>query len=561
MPVVIQSHSTSPNEVLLEWSLNVDNVVRLSLIRDGEDVATLSNDDRSFADASLNPNTRYVYHLVLEKADGTRSFHRSRVATLAFPPKLVRQMGTHSTGFQLPIGDERNPDYTEYEVSLSIPRLRYLPGIDWATSLSDWSTSKCRTFDDLRPGVIYELKVVARNLDGYVTEPANQYAEDYRGAELTSSVSEPAVHTWGRSGTQDTWVKDRIRVAGLAFGLTDAALEWMNNDIHIDWRRGQPGWAGYLHGYVGIGHSFLGTMMHESMHAFWEYWKGFPDSCDRMNVYTFRRDVAQFALDFRALDKTRPNHHLAPWRLYYNLIEGFLASTPLDGEDYWEVLERGEYGKFGGVWHLLETTIPGYNPHHPSLIPPPFRKYFSGFLEDGGDRTWEEELTWFIALEDEDRRLWSLFNTHDFHHHTPREPNYPSRTRIPEPLRTVLRSADRRMLVDFINTLEDHDPWEWWVDSRGFWTSYLETHLYRLPIYKAELTSEVRIELEQPNLDAVLAALQLLYDHHCQLGEFCSFVHGTDVRFVIEQTRAAIGVLEPLSEKQRAILLAMVDLR
>ncbi len=550
---MFQATATSPNEIQLQWALNVADPLRLTLSRFGENLVDLSAEDGRYIDTHLAPNTSYQYLLTLELANGTRSFHRTQLATLAVPPKLSRQMATHSTGFQIPIVDDVNPDYTEYQVILT-------DTFGTRHAVTDWSTSRCQTFDNLEfPS--YFMRVFARNLDGVTTTAANQYAEDFRGPGLTATVGVPRVYRWWQSGgTQDPWVKGRIRDTALVFGLTDKAAEWMNDDILIDWRRGQPGYAGYYNGYVGVGHSFLGAMMHETMHAFWEHWDGFIESCDQMNVYTFRRDIAEFALEFRHLERSDSNHHLAAWRPYYNLIEGLMASEPLE-EEYWEVLERGEYGKFDGLWHLLETTIPGYNPHHSTLIPPRLQKYFKGFLKDGEYWTWEEELNWYIALEDEDRRLWSVFNTHDMHYYSPNPPDYPARTRIEEPLRSMLRSTDRQMVVDFINTLEDHTPWEWWVDSRGFWTSYLETHLSRVPVYKAELNSEIGIELEQPNLDAVLEAMQLLFDLHCQLGEFCSFIHGTDIHFIREQTRAAIGSLEPLSEKQRAILLAMIDMR
>ena len=234
-------------------------------------------------------------------------------------------MATHSTGLQQPLVDELNPEHTEYRITLTYK--------DGQVVVSDWSTHKCRTFQNLEPGSFYYVSVVARNLDGIETAPANRRAgEDGRREPFFPSE----VFTWKHSGTDNPWVKARIRDTALVYGLTADAVEWMNSDILIDWRRGEPGWAGHIQGYVGIGHSDLGTLMHESMHAFWQFWRGSPEPCDRMNFYTFRRDVAQFALNFRDHERSGSSNPLEPWRPYYNLIAGFLAQESLAGEDFWQ---------------------------------------------------------------------------------------------------------------------------------------------------------------------------------------------------------------------------------
>ena len=223
-------------------------------------------------------------------------------------------------------------------------------------------------------------------------------------------------------------------------------------------------------------------------------------------------------------------------------MQRVLANHDLDGEDYWDVLERGEYSRFGGLWWELESLIPGFNPHHPSLIPPRIRKYFDGFMRDGESRTWDDELDWYTSLEDADRQLWFPLVTHAILHNSPRTPSYASRTRIPEPLRTTLRNADRQTVVDFINTLEDQTPWEWWVESRGYWSFHVSFHLTRFPLYKAELDASAGIELEQSNLDAVVQSLQLLYDLHCpsERGN-CQFNRDNSAESGAAQVRATIA--------------------
>ncbi len=462
---------------------------------------------------------------------------------------LSRQMATHKTGLQIPIIDEVNPDYTEYQVTLS---RRGLP-----TSVSDWSTSKCRTFEGLVPGEHYIITIIARNLEGNTTKAANQYAEE--GGPAVQGAR--WIHTWGHSGTQDPWVKARVRDAAAIHGLTEAAEDWMNNRILIERKRGEPRHRSSHLGLVGMGHSNAGHLMADVMRAFWEYWDGFSEPCDQMNIYTFRRDVAQFAIEFRDLERSGGDNHLAPWRPYYNLIVAILALQDLDGEDYWDVLERGEYGRFGRLWYELERLIPGFNPHHPSLIPPHVRKYFDGFMRDGESRTWDEELDWYTSLEDADRHLWFPLVTHAILHNSPRELNYVSRTRIPEPLRTSLRSADRQMLVDFINTLGDQEPWEWWAESRGYWNFHVSFHLTRFRLYKTELDASAGIELEQANFGAVLQALQLLHTLHCPPDRSnCWFNRDGRVENGAAQVSATIRSMGHLSERQREILMAMANL-
>ena len=102
------------------------------------------------------------------------------------------------------------------------------------------------------------------------------------------------------------------------YGLTEAAAEWVNNGIRIEWRRAQPGLFGYYPGgYIRVGHTDLESIMHEVMHAFWPHWNGFPEPCDQMNIYTFRSDAAQFVLDFREHDRSEtPN----PWEPVASLL-------------------------------------------------------------------------------------------------------------------------------------------------------------------------------------------------------------------------------------------------
>ena len=543
--------AVSPTEIDITWSFVTDDVTGLALYRDGGLVVNPAVETRSFRDSSRRPNTRYTYRLVASQRDGTQTADERTVATLAFRPKTSDQMATTWTGLQQPIVDLRNPDYTEYRVSLERS--------DGHTAVSDWSTSRCRTFDNLRPESLYRITVIARNLDGIETEAAHERAGEH-GREFFPEH----VYTRMNAGTDDPWVIGRIRAVAEIHGLTEAAVDWMSNDILIDWRRGEPGWAGHIYGYAGIGHSFLGALTHEVMHAFWQAWDGFPEPCDQMNFYTFRRDVGQFVLEFQGYEQTGSPNPLEPWRLYYNLMIGLLSSETLEGENFWQVLQRGEYGKLLGFYHILETSMPGHAPQHLMLIPPSLRKYLHGFKAAGPPRAWHDEIDWYTRLADEDRRLWDLhLISHEVAHHSPQAHAAPSaeRTRIPEPIRTTLQRTDRQMLVDFINTLEDQAPWEWRSESPRFWSLYVRRHIYKLPIYRAQLNSSVGIELSQTNLNEVVHVLQILNELHCRPGHRdCGFIEGyTGIRSA-EESRRLISSIQHISDTQRRVLLEMVEL-
>ena len=284
IPVALNVSPVSPTAMELSWSLGIADASELSLYRDGELLATLPAADRSIQDTDLHPNTRYVYRLVASRPNHSEVADEKAVATLAHPPRISMQMATHWTGFQQPIIDDLNPDYTEYRVALT-QHGRAIPVADVADS--GWSTNKCRKLDGLEPKQSYIVSVTARNLDGIETEPA-------RLIEGSPFDHHPVARTRIDPANESQWARDRVRDVVRIYGLTEAAEEWMNNDIRIEWIPSEPGYAGAHWGRPTIGHSNPGTILHETMHVFWHFWDGFPESCDKMNLYTFRRDVAQF---------------------------------------------------------------------------------------------------------------------------------------------------------------------------------------------------------------------------------------------------------------------------
>ncbi len=72
-----------------------------------------------------------------------------------------------------------------------------------------------------------------------------------------------------------------------------------------------------------------------------------------------------------------------------------------------------------------------------------------------------------------------------------------------------MRNADRRILVDFINTLEDiscnlQDPClDLWASDFDFWIGYVRDSFIHPRLYMEELDLSVGIELEQSNWEAL----------------------------------------------------------
>ena len=521
--------------MLIQWELPAEVATEIRIIRDGSVVAVPNPGATSYEDINLSPNTRYTYNVVMGRDGAPDAVAQASAATLAYPPQGANTRNIDWAGLQFYVVDERNPDYTEYHIAL-----RYPGGA--AVAMSDWDDSKCRSFDALSPRTRYGFSVVARNLDGVVTVPIDRRAGE--GSPHPESFQTRTYET-----SDDPWVAARVNDLVEIYGLTESAADWLSNGVRIEWQRGLPGWAGYSDGgYVGIGHSELGTLMHESMHAFWATWQGWQETCDRTNFYTFKRDQAQFMLDFREYDRSSQPNPWEAWRPYYNYLVGILAGDA-EKAGIWEVFENRDFYKIGGFYHQQETIFPAHAARKLALVPPPLQKYFQGFLKPGDSRTWAEEIDWYSRLEKADHHLWNkAFATRDILHHSPEmgAPHSAGKTRIPEPLRGALRAADRQRLVDFINTLEDVERHDDSDPDSGFWRLYVKEHLFIAQFYLPELNRTIGIELEQSNLDSIRSVLgHLAADLYC----------GTQTA---AEARETISSADDISQLQRAALLKMV---
>ena len=544
----------------VEWALHVGGGAEpVDLFRDGERIANNSPGVSSYTDSGLSPNTRYSYEVVASQANLTAE---ATAATLAYPPQGGHTRSVHWTGFEFYIVDERNPAGTEYRVMLR----------DNTGTTSAWGADRCRVFDGLRRGEGSYYQIAARNLDGIETQPADRRVGE-EGQEPEWATTRAA------ESNADPWVAARIEDLQAIYGLTDAAVDWLTNGIRIErqfeHRGGQPylgpGYAGFLAGgRVGIGHSEPFALMHEAMHAFWESWNGWPEPCDQMNFYTFKRDQAQFLLDFRDHDRAGGSNPWEAWRPYYTAAVAGLNVEIRDakregrlrqGDDVWQILADREFYKVPNFYHRYETIYPSFGASNLALVPPPLRKYFDGFLEESEPTTWAEQVSWYSRLRDDDRRgdpsdhrLWNMaFVTRDIDYSSPelRASGSAATTRIPEPLRTALRDADRQRLVDFVNTLEvlDWDGNEHYsFDASGrFWQDYIRNHLYMSQIYLDELSPSIGVELEPAALEAVKGMIEGMVSDL-----YCGRKTPTEMRSVISD---ATG----LSALQKTAFTRMVD--
>ena len=466
---------------------------------------------------------------------------------LAPPPVLVGPMYAEDDGFTVALVDQRSPHGTVYKLTAF-----HHNGTN-GEIVSDWSPSRCRRLEGLQYNTWYRLEAVARSASGFETEPVERW------------VYLSGHDTWDPTPPDDPWLVDRIDEVVDIYSLTDQARA-MIADIPIKVHRHEPGYAGYWgpNRGVGIGHATSSwTLSHEVMHAFWEHWDGFPLPCDEMNIYTFRRDLVEFVLAFKAYDDAQQENPWEAYRPYYdNLIADFSHYSGPNGETAWQLLAEvfREGGHFrADIWnlmyHLADTEPPMLVSGKVHLVPPSLRRYFERFIQpvqEAEPTTWIDELTLYSNLAREDlwlkdfvSRYYNRLNAGGLFLEVTETP-----TSLPEPFRTRVRGSDRQALVDFVNTLEDMscntDCEEIWNAAPDFWTWHTRHQLIRMTLYTDEIGLDTGIELEESNWNAVQQALEEL--------PACGETG-------IEDARELISSLAGIAEAQRAALLQVLAVR
>ena len=489
-------------------------------------------------DEGLNPNERHEYRVVFWLGDGTWRAAETTVATLAHAPRIYGPMGVTGESFKLAIVSDLNPPETEYRITLS-DRVGVVT--------SEESASKCRTFDGLLPGASYRFEAVAVNLDGVETSPLDQLQS--RGRLITEIL------TQGPEAPNDAWTVDKLNTVSMLYGLTERAQTWMLSDLRVDVLRDMPIHSGRDGRRIEIGRVVEPTtVMGEVMHVFWEYWDSFPEECGEMNPFTFRQDIARFMLEFKEADDLGRESVWEDWRPFYRFLRDIMIEGYSGEDDPWELLAQNEFVELHWpTFDYTETHLLAIAAGKLSLIPPPLQPYFKNFLADTEETTWRDELLWRLNLSLEDRYLWdTAFFTIWVQWDSEEYYDIPlsEQTAVPVSARQRLRNADRQLLVDFVNTLEDiscsSSCEEHWGSNPGLWRRYFVEHLFRAQFYLEEMSPEIGIELDQANLDAIRDVLRPIISDL-----YCGPLRAYALRGVV--TRA-----EGVSELQRAALRQML---
>ncbi len=168
--------------MLITWSHSLAGQVRQELYRNGELIAEPAPGLRWYEDGDLGANRRYEYRIALRRDGEIVAAVEAAAATLAHPPGAAGPLEAHETGFSVVILDDLNPPETAYKVTVW--------NAEWyrnAKHYSEWSTSRCRTFEDLPTGLPFEFEVVARNMDGVTTMPVRKTFDGRERLDLPPS--------------------------------------------------------------------------------------------------------------------------------------------------------------------------------------------------------------------------------------------------------------------------------------------------------------------------------------------------------------------------------------
>ena len=424
-------------------------------------------------------------------------------------PRIVVPVSATQAGFDLALTGGGSSASVPFQVSL----------IDLETEdvrVSEWGTERCRTFSYARPGTHH--RILVERVTRFTNTPV----------ELTLYVPPPTPQD--RTEVDNPWLVGRLADTVDLYSLTDAAHASM---LSIPWEfiRAEPGHAGYYGLNKGIKIGWIShpwTVLHEYIHAFWQYWGGFPAPCDELNLWTFRRDLANFMLEFKQHDDDgTPNTH-EEYRHFYDYLTGdFSWFVSEDGKTGWDLLEEQAFwgaDLWNLVFHIAETDIPMLVFGDVERIPPSLRPYWEGVIEPipmEESISWRDFLVWLFSLNWEDRRLMDresrllgrmlVFVDADYWYDYWMQ-FYEGPTTIPDELRVKVENSDRLAYVAFINTLEDMSCSllceRLWEHDPGFWHHYASENLIRMIAY--EVGPADGVELEGANWTAVEGVLELI---------------------------------------------------
>ena len=277
-------------------------------------------------------------------------------------------------------------------------------------------------------------------------------------ANLRQSNGPGILSEGGQTSAEGAWVAGRTNAVAALYGLSSDGRQVVNQ-LDVRQMVGRPGYFGSFgfFGWTGIGEAKPIQVIHELGHS---YWGAFP--IEGLPDLSWRPDGGG----------------LSPaMRRYHQDVLRFMAQPPDDFEPLrhrLRLLPELSSANTDPLFHTVEADLIYTVGGDLYLLPPILCKYFSGFLTPGPFHTWVEALSWYQALDAEDRRLANSYL--GLEHLDLRRYGglAPSRLEgVSLPVAGLLREEERQRLRDFalqfdLLTGPTDDP----PDFR-FWRGYL----------------------------------------------------------------------------------------
>ena len=277
-------------------------------------------------------------------------------------------------------------------------------------------------------------------------------------ANLRQSNGPGILSEGGQTSAEETWVAGRTNTVAALYGLSSEGRQVVNQ-LDVRQMVGRPGYFGSFgfFRWTGIGEAKPIQVIHELGHSYWGAFpiEGHPD-------LSWRPDGGG----------------LSPaMRRYHQDVLRFMAQPPDDFEPLRQrlrLLPELSSDNTDPLFHTVEADLIYTVGGDLDLLPPILRKYFSRFLTPGPFHTWVEALSWYQALDGEERRLANSYL--GLEHLDLRRYGglVPSRLEgVSLPVAGLLRQEERQRLRDFALQFEIlMEPTEDPPDFR-FWRGYL----------------------------------------------------------------------------------------
>ena len=285
----------------------------------------------------------------------------------------------------------------------------------------------------------------------------------------------------GQPAEQSQWVKDRVAALKAIYAFTSEGEEWLDAyDLRQMFE--QPAWFGsYGYGsWAGAGQAVPRSVLHELSHSYW-------------GAFT----VA--GLSGLSWDPDDGSGGISPALARFHAdLDLFLRQPPDRFEplrDRFRNLPNLTKGTYPDLHHFGEAELMFMTGGNLQLLPPLLRKYFSGYIAEGGAgpdggggallSSWDQAVSWFAGLEPEDKRVaFELFGIQHFPLDEYEGLPATSLYGLADLQHEAYEQEERQRLVDFAAQFDGILEREFaLVDAAGsdrgfdFWRSYLSDKL------------------------------------------------------------------------------------